>query len=311
MNRIERLAAILLLLQEEPHTSQEIARHFEVSKRTVLRDVQALSEMGVPVIAREGPGGGYSLPASYLPAPLPLTAPETFLLLFALGALERLADLPFARERATLALKLRALLPEGRLDAVEGLLARVEVDVPQRAERAPFLDDLVRAAEQETWVRIRYRSVERESLQHILPAQITMQNGLWYCRAYSDEHGQERTYRVDRILDLLAPAAGFHPRVRPPLRAYQDPAHPQILARLTPRGVAAVEREPHLGPQVRRLPDGRGELCFRCPPGELDWFSGYFAGLGTEVEVLAPAELRRRLHAWGEKLVGLYEKTVT
>ena len=84
MTRIERLAAILLLLQQRPHTSEEIAAHFEVSRRTVLRDVQALSEMGVPVIAREGPGGGYALPAEYHTTPLPLTANEAFLLLLAL-----------------------------------------------------------------------------------------------------------------------------------------------------------------------------------------------------------------------------------
>src|SRR5512143_3452133 len=122
MNRIERLAAILLLLQERPHTSEEIARRFEVSRRTVLRDVQALSEMGVPVIAREGPGGGYSLPADYHTGPLPLTGSEAFLLLLALSAIEHLSDLPFREERATLMAKLRALLPGGTLPGAEGLL---------------------------------------------------------------------------------------------------------------------------------------------------------------------------------------------
>ena len=53
MNRIERLTGILLLLQERPRTSQDIADHFEVSRRTILRDVQARCEMGVPVIAGE------------------------------------------------------------------------------------------------------------------------------------------------------------------------------------------------------------------------------------------------------------------
>lgn len=56
MNRVERLAGILLLLQEQPQTAGQIARRFEISRRTVMRDIQALCEMGVPVIAREGPG---------------------------------------------------------------------------------------------------------------------------------------------------------------------------------------------------------------------------------------------------------------
>src|SRR5512140_1002845 len=109
MNRIERMTAILLYLQEKARTSEDIARHFEVSRRTVLRDVQALSEMGVPVIAREGAGGGYSLPEDYSLDPLALTAHEAFLLLMSLRALIRLADSPFARERASLTAKLRSL----------------------------------------------------------------------------------------------------------------------------------------------------------------------------------------------------------
>src|SRR5262245_44871535 len=148
MNRIERLTAILLLLQERPRTSEEIARRFEVSKRTVLRDVQALCEMGVPVIAQPGVGGGYSLDGESLPAPLPLTAPEIFLLLLALGHLTRLSDVPFAPQRASLLAKLHALLPEPHLSAGERMLATVEVGVPQRPPRAPFLEPLITAAEQ-------------------------------------------------------------------------------------------------------------------------------------------------------------------
>src|SRR5512142_740584 len=135
MNHIERLAATLLLLQERPHTSEAIAGRFEISRRTVLRDVQALSEMGVPVIAREGPGGGYTLPADYRTQPLPLTRNEAFLLLLALAAVELLSDLPFKREMASLMTKLRAMLPQSELSSAEGLLSTVGVDVPARLQR--------------------------------------------------------------------------------------------------------------------------------------------------------------------------------
>ncbi|MGH9762037.1 MAG: helix-turn-helix transcriptional regulator [Blastocatellia bacterium] len=64
MNRMERLTAILLLLQDKPRTSDDIAGRFEVSKRTVLRDMQALSEMGMPIIARDGARGVTLFPAT-------------------------------------------------------------------------------------------------------------------------------------------------------------------------------------------------------------------------------------------------------
>ena len=81
MNRTERLTAIVMLLQNEQLTSKELAQRFEVSKRTILRDVQALSEMGVPIVAEWGPGGGYSLLPEYSLSPLQLTFREALLLL--------------------------------------------------------------------------------------------------------------------------------------------------------------------------------------------------------------------------------------
>ncbi len=308
MNHIERLAAILLLLQERPYTSQEIARRFEVSRRTVLRDVQALSEMGVPVIAREGPGGGYTLPADYRTQPLPLTRNEAFLLLLALTSVERLSDLPFKQEMASLLTKLRALLPQSELSGAKGLLTSVGMDVPTREQRAPFIEALLQAAQNESWVRVSYRSSGRISTQHLLPGQVYTQNGFWYCRALSNERGEERTYRIDRVISIDPPDAGFSPVPIRESLPYDHESHPEVRARLTARGADLMESEPHAGRSVRREPGQAGELVLRCPPDELDWYARLFASLGDEVEVLAPPELRQKMLDLGQKLVERYEK---
>lgn len=308
MNRIERLAAILLLLQEKPRTSGQIAAHFEISRRTVLRDIQALSEMGVPVIAQEGPGGGYSLPGDYRSEPLPLTGNEAFLLLLALSGIERLPDLPFRQERVSLLAKLRALLPQSRLSSAQALLSSVAVDAPAQGKKAPFLEALLSAAQEERWVRVIYQSSERTSTQHLLPRQIYTQNGFWYCLAYAEEHQAERSYRADRIQSLEAPEAGFTPGPIRETLPYGHESHPRVVAHLTPRGAARVESDPNLGSQICRLADGQAELAFHCPPGELEYYARYFAGLGPEVDVLAPEDLRRMILALGEKLVERYSK---
>ena len=307
MNRIDRLTGILLLLQEQPRTAADIARHFEVSRRTILRDVQALCEIGVPVVAREGVGGGYSLPGGYRLAPLPLSTGEIFVLLLALSTIARLADTPFGQARATLAAKLRALLPGEQLTDVERLLSTVGVDVPERAERAPLLDALLDAAQQRRWVRVVYRSAARRSTQHLLPRRIFAQQGYWYCQAYAAEHAAERIYRVDRVEALDRPDDDFQPPSVPDPLPYDHESHPQVLVTLTARGVAAVESDQHLGRQIERLPDGSGRRAFRCPPGELDWYARYFAGLGADVEVCAPVELRERIREIGRVLVERYE----
>jgi predicted DNA-binding transcriptional regulator YafY len=306
MNKLERLTAILLLLQDRPLTSDAIARHFEVSKRTILRDIQALSEMGVPIIAREGAAGGYSLPTDFRLAPLPLTAHEAFLLMLALSTLPQLSETPYAAEHTSLIAKLRTLLPRQELSNVEQMLAKVAVALPEREQRAPFLEPLMAAAQQGRWVQIEYQSAERRSTQHILPRQIRAENGLWYCRAYADEHAEERVYRVDRILGLSAAPDRFRPPPNPEPVPYDHESHPEIVARLTARGVAAVEIEPHLASHLERESDGSGHLAFRCPPGEFEWYARYFASLGGEVIVTAPPELRQHLRQLGHELVERY-----
>lgn len=292
MNRIDRMTAIVLLLQERPRTAHSIAEQFEVSRRTILRDVQALCEIGVPVVAREGVGGGYSLPLDYTIAPPQLNARESFLLLLALESIARLADAPFAAERGTLLAKLRALLPPAQLAEVEQLLSAVAIDTPRREQRAPWLDRVVAAARAGEWLRIEYQSAARTSALHIQPLQVSTQGGFWYCRAFAHEPAEERTFRVDRIRSVAAPAPDFAPAAPVEPRPYSHPNHPEVRATLSPRGVALVESEPQLGQQIVREPDGGGRLQFRCPPSELAWYARYFAGLGAAAEVQAPPELR-------------------
>ena len=86
MNRMDRLTAILLLLQGGKRTAGEIAQRFEVSKRTIQRDIQALGEIGIPIIAELGVSGGYTLPSDYSLPPLALTLHEALLLLLSRSA---------------------------------------------------------------------------------------------------------------------------------------------------------------------------------------------------------------------------------
>lgn len=315
MNRLDRGHAIVLLLQERQRTAGELAAAFEVSRRTILRDIQALCEIGVPIIAREGAGGGYSLPEGYVLAPLALGADEAFLLLFALKSLRYAPDLPFAGARTSLDAKLKALIP-GQLPAAQSLAALIDLGAPDQppgadgrwaGAAAATLPSLLTAAETGAWVRIRYQSAERQSTQHLLPRSLSLRDGFWYCLAYAAERGEERTYRVDRILELGAPEPDFAPAPPLPQAAYDDPSHPEIRVELTPRGAAYVETEPHLGPHIERAGEG-GRLRFRCPPSELDWYARYFAGLGAEADVQAPAELRRLLRQVGADLAERYRE---
>jgi len=295
MNRIDRLTAIILLLQRGKRTASEIARRFEVSKRTVFRDIEALCEMGVPVVTEAGAHGGYTLMPDYSVAPLQLTSREALLLRLALSSVSQLADTPFKRERESLLAKMQALIPARHQQDTEHLLQTIHLDVPVRNYATPFIEQLIESARTGQWLRISYRSERGASQQTILPRRLYSAAGFWYCEAYSLERQEERTYRVDRFVEVSATQAPEHLESSHSELPYGHPSHPEVRIQLSARGVLMMERDRHLGEAIQPHGEEGGLLCFRCPPTEYDWLVRTLLGLGSEAEVLAPDTLRQLL----------------
>jgi predicted DNA-binding transcriptional regulator YafY len=292
MNRIDRLTAIILLLQGGRRTAGEIARRFEVSKRTVFRDIEALCEMGVPIVTEAGAHGGYELMADYSLTPLQLTSREALLLRLALSSVSQLADTPFKQERESLLAKMQALIPERYHQDTEQLLQTIQLDIPVRNYATPFIEQLIESARTGQWLRVSYRSQGGTSQQTILPRRLYSAGGFWYCEAYSQERQEERTYRVDRFTGVSTTQAPEHSVSQHPQLPYEHLSHPEVRIRLTARGVLIMERDPHLGDTIQPLGEEGGLLCFRCPPTEYDWLIRTLLGLGPDAEVLAPDVLR-------------------
>lgn len=306
MNRIDRLTAIILLLQGGKRTAGEIARRFEVSKRTILRDIEALCEMGVPIAAGSGALGGYTLMPGYAVAPLSLTFRETLLLRLALSSVSQLSDTPFKQERESLLAKMQALIPAQHQHDTEPLLQAIHIDVPERAYATPFIEQLLESARTGQWLAVSYRSQRGASQQTILPRHIYSAAGFWYCSAYSHERREERTYRVDRFIDVQTAQPPETAEPLPPSLPYDHPSYPEVRILLTARGVLALERDPQLGDAIQPYGEDGGLLCFRCPPSEYGWLVHTILGLENDAEVLAPETLQRRIHDAAQKIAQRY-----
>ena len=112
MARTARLLEILIKVQTKPRfTVQEMADEFGVSRRTMLRDLQALSAMGVPLAATPGPHGGYMLIQKQRLLPLSLTIDEALGVLLSYESFLHYAQSPFAPQSLSAITKLRAALP--------------------------------------------------------------------------------------------------------------------------------------------------------------------------------------------------------
>lgn len=306
MNRMERLTATLLLLQGGKRTAGEIARRFEVSRRTVLRDIQALCEMGMPIAADLGTSGGYTLPPDYSLPPLALTWHEAILLRLALSGLSKLGSTPFKPERESLLAKVQTLLPGRERGDLEQLQDTLSLDVPTHRYPTPFLDQLLESARAQQWVAVVYRSENGVSQQTLLPARLRSSAGLWYCEAYSYERQAVRVYRVDRFAEVspAPPPAQLEPL--PSTIPHVHPSFPEVLIQLTARGMLRLEHEPHLGPLLQRSQAGEGWLCMRLRPAEYDWLVRLLLSLGTDATLLAPEELRLRVQQVAREIVDHY-----
>ncbi len=306
MNRIDRLTAILLLLQRGKRTAGEIALRFEVSRRTIQRDIDALCEMGIPIAADLGASGGYSLPPEYSLPPLALTLHEALLLQLALSSLSQLHETPFKQERESLLAKVQTLLPQRESQKLDQFMHTLALIVPSLPYPTPFLDHLLENARAKQWVSVTYRSEKGISEQTLLPASVRTHGGLWYCEAYSYERQATRIYRVDRFLEVRATPSPPHLERLAPSTAREHPSFPEVRIHLTARGVLRLEHDPYLGPYLQHKEQGEGCLSLHWRPEEYDWLARVLLSLGTDAKVLAPEGLRMRVRAAAQEIAHHY-----
>jgi predicted DNA-binding transcriptional regulator YafY len=187
MNRVDRLFGILLQLQQHRRVrAHDLAARFEVSERTIYRDMTALSEVGVPIAAL--PGEGYELMEGYYLRPLVFTPDEAGALsLAAQMFLSQASGRAAAAGQAALA-KITAVLPETTRQQTAMLLQMVQFIRPLTRFN---LDDerlvlLQQAISQQRCVFLRYHSYTRdETTERVVePLKLTFSGEAWYLSAF-------------------------------------------------------------------------------------------------------------------------------
>ncbi|HEV2529688.1 MAG TPA: WYL domain-containing protein [Thermomicrobiales bacterium] len=296
MNRTDRMTGILLALRGGQRTAAELAARFEVSRRTILRDLDALGQLGVPVVATPGNGGGFALPEGYFLPPLRLSAAEATTVLLGLAALGPPDDSPFGDSRRTAEEKLRAIIDTDTLRASEIALGQVRFERIADQPAAGHLATIQRAIADGRWLRVGYRSSRRTADHTLLPLRLVVADGRWYVHAVSHEAREQRRYRLDR-LDELRPVApppdadAVIAAAHAGGRDYHHPDNPEVVLRLTGPGVT---RAPdvlgvRLAPETEM--DGWSVVRFRCPRSELPFYARCVLVLGDDAVAVGPPEL--------------------
>ena len=308
--RASRLVTLLLLLQTRGRmTAAQLATELEVSERTVHRDVDALSEAGVPIYAERGPHGGVQLVEGYRTRLTGMTADEAEGL-FLSGLPGPAAELGLGTVVTAARLKVLASLPSELRVRASRLVERFYLDAAgwfQESDPVPHLAAVAEAVWEGRRLWIEYERGDSRVERLLEPLGLVLKGGIWYVVA-SVEDGI-RTYRLSRVVgarpleETFDRPAGFDlashwaesiaayereiPRIEVTVRVAPDRL--DVLGDLVGHhAVAAAERldEPD--------PDGWTRLRLRVDWG-LNEAAEHLVGMGRHLEVLGPPEVREQV----------------
>jgi len=315
--RASRLLSILMLLQlRERLTAEALAAEFEVSVRTIYRDIDRLAEAGVPVYADRGPGGGFRLVDGYRTRLTGLASDEAEAL-FMIGLPGPAAALGMGPAASNAGRKMLAALPRASGDTAGRMGARFHLDpVDWYRDDAPLrqlpaiaravLDQRVLAMSYDSWRGQRERAVE--------PLGLVLKAGAWYLVARGD--GVARIYKVANILRFEVRETTFERPQDFDLGAWWSAETARFEAGLRP-GVAelratatGLKRLAQLGAYAQRAAqaadaaDADGWSRLSLPIETIDHAALTLLGIGPEIVVLAPDALRVRLRELAAEVVG-------
>lgn len=317
--RASRLLSILMILQSRGRvTAEALAAEFEVSVRTIYRDIDELAATGAPVYAERGRSGGFQLLDGYRTRLTGLTDAEAETL-FLGGVAGPAAQMGLREAMATTQLKLLAALPPERQKAAERIAARFHLDPVgwyRDAEEAERLPAIAQAVWNGRSIAFDYESWKGRVSRRADPLGLILKAGVWYLAARVDK--TVRTYRVSNILSLTVTEDLFERPARFDLAAWWGEASSRFETELY-TGVADVRATAAGLKKLRNLGSALAKAVEAAPAaGEDGWTrlsvpieslehaTGEFFRLGVEAEVLGPPELRQRLRIRSAQVAAIY-----
>lgn len=312
---------MLMLLQLRGRvTAQVLADEFEVSARTIYRDIDALSATGVPVYADRGPGGGFRLLDGYRTRLTGLSAAEAGTLPLA-GLPGLAAALGLAEPLAAAQLKLLAALPPPASYGAVRVGSRFHLDPVDWYRRAPppsHLQEIARAVWDSRRIDVRYESWSATVRRVLDPLGLVAKAGAWYLVARTESRSI-RTYKVAKVLHLAVLEERFaYPHGFDLARHWRSELERFETGLL--RGEATLRVSAAALSRVELLGATAAEAVLAATAGSDGWrqavipiegighAAGLLLGFADSVEVLAPPELREELARRAGRVVALYEE---
>ena len=312
MKKSERLNLELAFLSDKVvFQLQDLMTTFDISKRTALRDVAALEELGLPLYSEVGPGGGYKITQHRSMIPIYFNNQEVSAIFFALKALKNLSSTPFSQSYPRITDKLMASLSPSQQATVRMMQGAVHYYTGASISHPQFLNDFLTIILETRPTEILCPARWGAKPVEIQAFELLYRNGIWFCEAVLLSSKEWVTLRIDQVEAfklIKEPPTVFDRSQLHKLKQHYEKTHHDIAfyCLLTQKGAEKFEKNHYPNMHLRMLGE-QYELYGGYNKDEYEYMIEYLLSFGAEVKVQSPPVLQQGYIAKLKMLVSNYE----
>ena len=301
--KIDRLIGILsLLLQKETVTAPELARHFEVSRRTINRDIEDLCKAGIPISTRQGVGGGISIMEGYRVDRTLLTSRDMQMILAGLRSLDSVSGNHYY-------IRLMEKLQPGSSGFVSGRDSiLIDLSSWYKADLAPKIEAIQTAIAERHLLSFHYNAPNGESSRRIEPYYLVFKWSSWYVWGWCMAREDFRLFKLNRMEQMTVSEEQFQSRDVPlpdlsDERVFPGGIRVKALFEQEMKWRLVEEYSPYC---FQEQPDGR--LLFQADYTDRERLISWLLAFGNKVELLEPEDIRDELMKIAEDMAAAYRR---
>ena len=301
--KVDRLVGIIMtLLDKKRIGAQELADLFEVSPRTIYRDIEAINMAGIPIRSISGVGGGFEIMPEYK---LDKNVFSTAELSAILTGLSNLSAMVRGNELVNVLAKIKRLIPADRAKDIKIKTNQISIDVSAWSGNQniqPYLQIIKSALDSHRLLSFEYIAHHgNKTMRTVEPYQLVMKSGHWYFYGYCRNRNDYRLFRLSRMSNLQMEPESFVPRdYQRPVLDFEKiikPMQTEIKIRIHK---SVLDRVLEFCTYDHFVPDGDAYYIVNFPFIENEYYYDILVSFGDKCECLEPSHVRakmvRRVH---------------
>ena len=308
--KIDRLVSIIMILLDKKRIgAQELADMFEVSPRTIYRDIDAINMAGIPVRATSGVGGGFEMMQEYKMDKKFFSADDLSALLMGLTSLSSMVR---GSEVVHALAKVKSFIPAERAKDIELKVNQINIDLSQwigNRNIQPYLERIKFALQENRLLLFEYVGhCGNKTVRTVEPYQLVLKGSHWYLQGYCHVRKDFRLFRISRMTNLKVSDTSFIPReYQKPMLDFSEILETMQIKIKIRFHKSIMDRLLDYCTYEDFLPDGDEYYIVDFPFVENDYHYDLLLGFGNKCECLGPPHIREKMKRKIHDIAVMYE----